>query len=211
MKDPEKRSPNKVLSVPSSMEYVQKYGEYLDRNWAEQNDSYKQIVACGIVRHGHKLFCVRRSRRSNRDALRLRWTLMFGGHVDEFDEGAVQPIRNCLVRELDEELGITPKTEPKIIGFIVDPETEVGRLHLGIVFDVEIDSDEINLMAKYDRDEFVHSNRTYTVKTMGFAEISRIRDGFDPWSTIFLSSPFASQLFGFERQVYSQLPLDLRW
>ncbi len=98
---------------------------FRDRSAAELSEDFKQVIAVGVIRCGTKILCLRRAKKSNRQALRLRWTVMIGGHVDDGDKQSNDPTLSCLLRELDEEIGVTPDKTPQFIGLAVDPENPV--------------------------------------------------------------------------------------
>ena len=169
---------------------IRSFGKFVDREWAENHQSVKQIVACGIVTNHQKILCLRRSKSSNRLELRLSWTLMIGGHVDEEDIDAVDPILNCVVREVKEETGLEPQTTPILLGYVTDPETTVGRFHIGAVFGFESKRDVVQFSGKLDNCEFVNSNREYEIEFCDPSFVANLanRRRLDPWSFIFVQS-----------------------
>lgn len=184
-------------------------GRFVEREWAEATDEVKQVVAYGLVRHRDQALCLRRTRKSNRRALRLRYTLLFGGHVDEADEAMPQPIEHCLRRELHEEFGLQVSRH-SLLGVAADPTTPVGRLHLGVVFDVPIDTPEIAVEAAHDSGEFVNSRaKTYTF--MGPDKIRQVAPSLDPWSMLFVNTVVAHQLLGASEPLHGSSELPLKW
>jgi len=182
-------------TINSVKTLIKKHGEFVDRDWAESTNSVKQIIACSIIRNDGKILCMRRTKKSSRSALRLRWTVVMGGHVDQEDQGVDQPILNCLLRELEEELGIIPSTKPKLLGIVVDPATPVGRLHLGMVYDVRIPQSSVSLSPNNDLQEFVRIHKKTNIKMVDAHNINPELQKFDPWSYLFLSSKAALNLF----------------
>jgi predicted NUDIX family phosphoesterase len=191
--------------------FVAEEGKFVDREWAETTESVKQLIACAVVTNGRRVLCARRTRKSNRPALALRWTLMFGGHVDDADARFNDPIKICVVREIEEELGIKPKIDPVILGLVVDPATKVGRLHLGVVFLVYAELDCIYLNSKLDTAEFVKPGGR---KPLDFLEPSALwkinkAGRFDPWSEIFFHSWPGRKIINFPGR--NEQELDLVW
>ncbi|MDE0202063.1 MAG: NUDIX hydrolase [Rhodospirillaceae bacterium] len=171
-------------------ERIKSFSKFVDRQWAENHSSVKQIVACGIVTNHEKILCLRRSRKSNRVELRLNWTLMVGGHVDEEDMDSVDPILNCVIREVEEETGLEPQFTPQLLGYVTDPATPAGRLHIGAVFKFESAQDSVQFSSKLDNEEFVNARKKKTIK---FREARFVvdlanRSQLDPWSEIFVQS-----------------------
>jgi len=69
-----------------------------------------------------------------------------GGHINP-SEGveAGEFIRDGLERELNEELHITTGYQQRFIGLINDDTTGVGRVHLGVLFEVEAISSAVSV------------------------------------------------------------------
>ena len=173
-----------------------KGGSFIDRNAAENNHGVKQIVACAIVRSDSRILCVQRSGKSDRTSLRLRLTLILGGHVDEGDAGKPSILERCVVRELSEELGITVRRAPQVIGVVADPETLVGSLHLGVVFEVCLSRQYVELSPDLDTSEFVRDGERRAIEFQPFSEIKRIAGRLDPWSKLFFVDRYFQLLLG---------------
>ena len=70
--------------VRDALDVVRSHGRYYPRQWAEQTENVRQVIPCVIVRNGARLLCMKRAKKGRPD-LRLRYTLLFGGHVDTED------------------------------------------------------------------------------------------------------------------------------
>ena len=174
--------------ITEVLEAISAEGEFTERAWAEEHPSVKQIVSCAVVRNGPRFLCLRRSRKAKREQLRLRYTLLIGGHVSEPD-GTLQtaPLR-CVKRELHEELGIEPAAEPTLIGVVADPLTESGWLHLGLIYDAPILGDGISVTGDRDQSEFVYPRRHKECELVDLGLNGRFAANLDPWSELFVAS-----------------------
>ena len=191
--------------------FVRDNAQFVDREWAERSDDVTQLIGCAIIANGHKILCARRAKKNTRSALALRWTMMFGGHVDDIDRRAANPIVNCILREISEELGFCPDVEPELLGLAVDPATEVGRHHIGVVFLVRTNVDHIVLHRGLDRTEFVNAHKRHLLHFGDVDSVSKLclSGKFDPWSELFVSSQAARKIMHISNK--SQAELDLTW
>lgn len=177
-------------------------GTLVDRDVAERDGSRCQIVACAIVRSRGNVLCLRRARNAGRPQLRLRYTVLVGGHVDEADCGESSVLAHCVKRELAEELGLDLGMQSRLLGVVADPTNLTGCLHLGIVFEVNIDGTEIELRSHHDTQEFVHAGKRRTVVLMSAAEIRGLSQTLDPWSRLVVGSRRFAQLVGVKPVAY---------
>ena len=71
-----------------------------------------------------------------------------GGHISQEDGEAQDsdPYHDGMARELQEEVVIDTTFEIKLVGLINDDETEVGKVHLGIVHICDVAKTTSNLM-----------------------------------------------------------------
>ena len=182
--------------VEGVLDAIESRGRFAPRDWAESTERVKQIVAYGLIRNGRKVLCLRRARTSNRKALRLRYTVLVGGHVDSVELNDANPVAACLVRELDEELGLVPTGPITVLGVVVDVSTRVGRLHLGLIYDVPIDSDSLVVSPHMDNGEFANAAKKIRYPLRDYRHLARLSRRFDPWSSLTLSSPSVKRLFG---------------
>lgn len=115
---------------------------WIERQDAEKNPQYKQLIPYVIVRrHDGKCACYPRHGTEKR--LHGLYSFGVGGHVEESDkkETLRETLECGMYRELSEELVDFPVAEIplKYIGLINETETETGLVHLGIVFLAECD------------------------------------------------------------------------
>jgi len=119
---------------------------YLARDQAEQDPSFKQLIPYVILRHadaaGHDLvFQYTRGKGQGEGRLHSKRSVGIGGHISTLDggEGSINPYDDGLRRELAEEVEILSSFTQRCVGLINDDQTEVGRVHLGVVhvFDLE--------------------------------------------------------------------------
>lgn len=195
--------------VRDALDVVRSHGRYYLRQWAEQTESVRQVIPCVIVRNDDRLLCVKRAKKGRRD-LRLRYTLLFGGHVDAEDSNGDREriLHRCAERELREELGLNAPVSPDPIGIVVDLETASSRRHFGVVFECPISDTVVSVRRECDNSEFTHSRYDNNYPLLASSEMANKK--FDPWSRLLLASDFAHRNFGTWQQDFAvQLPLKL--
>lgn len=111
--------------------------EFRLRSEAELDPHYKQLIPYVVLRHGNTFFRYRRDKGGEKRLQALR-SLGLGGHVNPIDADSGSPLgkhtyERGLRRELEEEVRIATNFELTPLGLINDDQTEVGRVHLGIV------------------------------------------------------------------------------
>ena len=197
------------VRVRHALNIVRKHGQFYLRRWAEQTETVRQVIPCVIVRNGARLLCVKRAKKGRED-LRLRYTLLFGGHVDAEDSSGDPDhiLHRCAERELREELGLCSTVSPDPIGVVVDLETASSRRHFGVVFECRITESIVSVRKDCDNSEFAHSRSDNDYPLMASGEM--INKKFDPWSRLLLASEFAHRNFGTSQPGFAvQLPLRL--
>jgi predicted NUDIX family phosphoesterase len=103
---------------------------YEPRRAMERNPAFKQVIPYLVLRDADRYFLMCRTRAGGDDRLHDRYSIGVGGHLNPGDAD----VHGGLVREWHEELAadFTPRFE--LVGLLNDDDTEVGRVHLGIVF-----------------------------------------------------------------------------
>ena len=163
---------------------------YRPRQEMESDPSFKQLIPYVIFtyrdpRGGWQVFQYRRGKGQGEGRLHSKRSIGIGGHISADDavrEGA-DPYREGMQRELAEEVEIsTPYTE-RCVGLINDDLTEVGRVHLGVVHLVEVESPAITA-------------RETDIVDAGFAPVQELLQdlaSFETWSQISLQALFAAE------------------
>lgn len=110
------------------------------RSEVETDPAFKQLIPYVVLRHRDQLFQYRRGSGGTEKRLEALRSVGIGGHISEQDAaGPGNWYTNGMRREVGEEVTIgCPYTE-RLLGFINDDRTPVGRVHLGVVhvFDLE--------------------------------------------------------------------------
>lgn len=111
----------------------------------EDDPSYQQIIPYVVFRHGNRYFLTHRLRASSERRLRKQYSLGVGGHINPGDLHAGDPLLDGLRREWEEEVVYDGHFEARLLGFLNEESSPVSKVHLGAVFLVDGDSENIRI------------------------------------------------------------------
>lgn len=158
---------------------------YLPRNEMEEDPSFKQLIPYCIFRHTdeqgvQRVFQYTRGAGQGEARLHNRRSIGIGGHVSTLDSNSSEPYREGMRRELDEEVDIQTEYTESCVGLINDDENEVGKVHLGIVHILDVQTVDVE-------------PREEDIANAGFETVSEIMndiESFETWSKICLQALF---------------------
>ncbi|WP_245612753.1 NUDIX domain-containing protein [Kosmotoga pacifica] len=136
---------------------VEKYGEFLPRELAENDERYRQLIPYIVLKDGKDFVLLKRTKKQGEKRLHNKFTIGIGGHINSEDgdhKNLWTTFEKGLQREFREEVDAKLKTL-KYLGVINDLTTEVSRVHLGILYIAEVHFNGLN-----ERDMF----QVYRVK-----------------------------------------------
>ena len=152
---------------------------FLPRDQVEKDPGFKQLIPYIIFRYKDEtgqdtVFQYTRGKGMGEGRLHSKRSVGIGGHISAIDVHAQNVYEEGMRRELEEEVEIGAPYKARCAGLINDDETDVGRVHLGIVhiFDMERPA------VKPREDEIIESGFR-PVKTI-LADMS----AFETWSQI---------------------------
>jgi predicted NUDIX family phosphoesterase len=96
----------------------------------ERDPRFKQVIPYLVLRDRGRYFLMRRTRAGGDDRLHDRFSIGVGGHLNPGDVD----LAGGLAREWAEELDAAFVPEFRLLGLLNDDETDVGRVHLGVVY-----------------------------------------------------------------------------
>lgn len=164
---------------------------YRPRDEMEQDPSYKQLIPYVIFRWqapdgSTHLFQYTRGKGQGEKRLHSKRSVGIGGHIcadDQTSQLDLDPYEEGMQRELSEEVEVATNYVESQVGLINDDETEVGKVHLGVVhiFDVE------NPVVRPREEDIADS---------GFEPVEQLMqslDEFESWSQICLQALFGQE------------------
>lgn len=116
--------------------------EFLPRPEAENDPSHKQIIPYVVLCRGDSVFVTRRLKKGGESRLHGLLSLGVGGHINpEADGNGSDVLYRGMIREIEEEVAATPAGELIPRGIINDDTNEVGSVHLGLFYTLEVVGD----------------------------------------------------------------------
>ncbi len=121
---------------------------FMDRAEAEEDPSFKQLIPYCVFRHGEKILHYTRGKSGGESRLHAKISVGVGGHINPVDADSGRPgpevYHAAVARELEEELELPGGHSQRIIGLLNDDSNPVGRVHLGIVHLIDLESDAVS-------------------------------------------------------------------
>ena len=164
---------------------------YRPRGEMEEDPNFKQLIPYVIFRHTddegqQSVFQYTRGKGQGEQRLHSKRSVGIGGHISSDDArgcGDIDPYQEGMRRELEEEVIIDTAYSQRCVGLINDDQTEVGRVHLGVVHLLDVHSPAVAPRES----EIVDAGFRLTDQLMG--EL----DQFESWSSICLEALFGSK------------------
>ncbi len=153
---------------------------FLDRDRAENNPEYKQLIPYVVLRFGDSIFNYVRGKKSSESRLVAMRSIGVGGHIEPIDQSLFASDRDMYLeaarREVNEEVKLDTMYREHVVALINDDSTEVGKVHLGI-------------MHIWDVAEPNVTKREGLITQAGFVHIEELKknlDELETWSQIAL-------------------------
>ncbi len=149
--------------------------QYKPREPMETDPSYKQLIPYILLRDGDRIFRYWRTKRGGESRLHHLYSIGIGGHINPRDENLFtedhEILAEAAMRELLEEIDVPPSVELSHVGYINDDESEVGKVHLGIVYEAWVKAEDVKI-------------RESALGRGEWKEISELNDGvnYETWS-----------------------------
>jgi predicted NUDIX family phosphoesterase len=158
--------------VAGVLELIASQGQFRLRADVEVDPDWKQVIPYLVVRDATAYFLMQRTRAGVDARLHDRWSIGVGGHINPGDEGVLGGLR----REWHEEIEADFEPQPCLVGLLNDDSTEVGRVHLGVVFEADAAGRPVAI-----RETSKLSGRFAPV-----AEVRALADRLETWSRLVL-------------------------
>ncbi|MCU0863277.1 MAG: hypothetical protein MUC36_05775 [Planctomycetes bacterium] len=174
-------------------------GRFVDRPTAERTPAWKQWIPYCVLRCGgpdwpslpaaaRGVFVVQRTSGQSEARLHGAWSIGLGGHIEPLDRrtgpGAAF-FAAALHRELTEELdlGGIELPAPRLLGLINDDSTEVGQVHAGLAYAVDLPLALADAASRVGIGEISKMRGGFT-HLAGFADLWQNPAQFETWSQL---------------------------
>ena len=139
-------------------------GLFRKRTELEEDPSFKQIIPyaiisnkepeCSGVSQSQSFFLFKRTSRQTEKRVHNKFSLGVGGHMnpDNLKESKEPYLISELKRELFEEVKLLKAClieDIEFIGFINDDTISVGRVHIGLLYNIHVSNKDIVINEKY--------------------------------------------------------------
>ena len=167
--------------------YIQSITEaarFVPRSPAEGDPSLKQIIPYVLIRFKNLIYRYKRTRRGEEERLHTKYSIGVGGHINPFDKfdlfaAAKSVVEMAMEREVAEEVIIDTTYSSLCVGLLNDDSNEVGRVHFGIVYQLDVKEPKVEIREKgsFTQGSFVDAE-----------SLRREIDLFETWSQILIES-----------------------
>jgi len=125
------------------LELLQNNSFFKRREDVEEDSSYLQIIPYSVFSFQDKFFLYKYIKKAGEKRLIGRYQLAVGGHIDLADG---KDLELAALREWEEEVDFKGKIiAKKLVGILNDDTEMVERVHLGIIYHLTGDSDNIGV------------------------------------------------------------------
>jgi predicted NUDIX family phosphoesterase len=164
---------------------------YRPRTEVEGDPGFKQLIPYVIFCHAGpdgrlSIFQYTRGTGMGEGRLHRKRSIGVGGHISSRDSGgcsAGSPYEEGMRRELEEEVIVEESYRPRCVGLINDDQSDVGRVHLGLVHRADLVRPAVR-------------PRETDIIDSAFRPVEQLLadpSGFETWSQICLSALFGAE------------------
>ena len=161
-------------SAQAIIEVANRTRLFRPRSEVEQDESVKQIIPYVCIRCGDSYVLLQRTSKQSEARLHNKFSLGIGGHINDQEQSAPDLVDAGLQRELSEEISLSSGYRLTPLGIIYDATTPVGRVHLGVVYELEACDTSFTL----------NEPDLMSARWVRIEELREFRDRMETWSQI---------------------------
>jgi predicted NUDIX family phosphoesterase len=161
------------------LKIIARKGVFRKRKELEEDLSFKQIIPYGVISCNNSFFLLKRTGGQTDKRLPDLFYLGVGGHMNPGQPAIPEDIYiiSELKRELFEEVRLENGCEIEAIefkGFINDDTIEVGRFHIGLLYNIRVSNKEV----------YISETDKMTAEWLDKPDLVRFYDEMETWSQI---------------------------
>lgn len=143
----------------------------------EEDPSYKQLIGYVLLKDANtnEVLVYKRLVGGGEARLHGKASVGIGGHMNEIEGKTIfEMLKINAARELNEEVGVSEEealNNLHFIGLINDDKTEVGQVHVGVVYECKVDKSKVE----------VKEDDTLVIKWMT-ADEAKEEENYETWS-----------------------------
>ena len=143
----------------------------------EEDSSYKQLIGYLLLKDANtnEVLVYKRLVGGGEARLHGKASVGIGGHMNEVEGKTIfEMLKINAARELNEEVGVSEEealNNLHFIGLINDDKTEVGQVHVGVVYECKVDKSKVE----------VKEDDTLVIKWMT-ADEAKAEENYETWS-----------------------------
>lgn len=143
----------------------------------EEDPSYKQLIGYVLLKDANtnEVLVYKRLVGGGEARLHGKASVGIGGHMNEIEGKTIfEMLKINAARELNEEVGVSEEdalNNLHFIGLINDDKTEVGQVHVGVVYECKVDKQLVE----------VKEDDTLVIKWMT-GEEAKAEENYETWS-----------------------------
>ena len=143
----------------------------------EEDPSYKQLIGYVLLKDANtnEVLVYKRLVGGGEARLHGKASVGIGGHMNEIEGKTIfEMLKINAARELNEEVGVSEEealNNLHFIGLINDDKTEVGQVHVGVVYECKVDKSKVE----------VKEDDTLVIKWMT-ADEAKAEENYETWS-----------------------------
>jgi predicted NUDIX family phosphoesterase len=148
---------------------------FMTRDEAEYNFNHKQVIPYVTIRNGNDYLLLKRTKKQTEKRLHDKYSLGIGGHINPVSQDSEENIiMQGLYRELNEEISLHEPGRLHFIGIINDESNSVSRVHLGLLYVLDVLSSGFEVL----------ETELMTAEWASREKLSEYYSFFETWSQI---------------------------
>ncbi|MBI5011068.1 MAG: NUDIX hydrolase [Bacteroidia bacterium] len=168
-----------IHSNSQALKIIVRKGLFRKREQLEADPSFKQIIPYGVISCKDSFYLFKRCSGQTEKRLQNLYSLGVGGHMNpgKSTEPEEQFIIGELKRELSEEVRLSDGCRIEsieFIGFINDDTIQVGRFHIGLLYNIRLSGKEV----------IVNETDKMTAEWIDRPGLSEFYEGMETWTKI---------------------------